>query len=301
MNNLSGQAETNRERGLAAAIRAIRQGDTSQGRKMLVDLLRQDPRDTAAWLWLASTLEDEHKRRECFERVLKIDPQNQAARQGLSALVAGSRAEAPPPTTLQPPLQKRQKSNPLPLVVGAVLGFGILSVAAILLLVYHGRHEIVPVDLQHLDKVGYTLAEREILDLGGEVRALMEGDLFDVRLAVDQQAYNRLFYWTNAEVSGYGGYARARLPKRPEDVNLARLEEVTVVIAFVGPSDPETYAMDITYMRVEAAVSSQDPVTLRLRTFEETPAVPVMQCFWCLTYVSGQCAQLPGCLWENIE
>lgn len=57
-----------------AAIRE--QKDAAEGRKLLTQSLRLEPNNDMAWLWLARTLNDRDKQRQCIERALAINPEN---------------------------------------------------------------------------------------------------------------------------------------------------------------------------------------------------------------------------------
>jgi hypothetical protein len=90
---------------LQRAIAAIRADDKETGKRLLVEVIRDDPRHETAWLWMSSVLDSDAERRFCLERVLAINPGNQLARQGLEALGA-KQAPEPPKTP--------QESEPLP-------------------------------------------------------------------------------------------------------------------------------------------------------------------------------------------
>ncbi len=60
-----------------------------EGRKMLVESLRQDPHNEVAWLWLARTTLDTKRQLECVRRALNINPENQQALDFLVRLNAG--------------------------------------------------------------------------------------------------------------------------------------------------------------------------------------------------------------------
>lgn len=70
---------------LRMAIQAIRSGKKELGRSLLLQILKQNPENEKAWLWLSSVTEGEHQQ-YCLERVLTINPQNEAARQQLEKL-----------------------------------------------------------------------------------------------------------------------------------------------------------------------------------------------------------------------
>ncbi len=87
---------------LKEAIVAIQAGRLEEGRAMLVTLLRQNPNDAAAWVWLGKAVDDPEKRRDCFSRALRLDPENQEARQGIVALLSGPQVEEEAESTGEP-------------------------------------------------------------------------------------------------------------------------------------------------------------------------------------------------------
>ncbi len=71
---------------LRRAIAAIKSGDKATGRELLVALIRGDPRNESAWLWMSAVTDSDEQRRACLERVLAINPNNPTAHQGLVKL-----------------------------------------------------------------------------------------------------------------------------------------------------------------------------------------------------------------------
>ena len=73
---------------MAAAIAAIRRGQTAHARRLIQAALRDNPRDTLAWTWaceVATTLED---RIYCLRQILAVDPNHAEARRYLAQLQA---------------------------------------------------------------------------------------------------------------------------------------------------------------------------------------------------------------------
>jgi hypothetical protein len=68
------------------AIQAIQSGDREIAKRLLADILRADPQNAQAWLWMSGVVETDEQRRECLLRVLAIDPDNRAAQAGLVRL-----------------------------------------------------------------------------------------------------------------------------------------------------------------------------------------------------------------------
>ena len=55
-----------------SAVEAIRRGDLGQGRATLTWVLRENPSDRLAWLWMACCVTDEPERDECYRQAAKI-------------------------------------------------------------------------------------------------------------------------------------------------------------------------------------------------------------------------------------
>jgi len=80
------------EHALEQAIQAIQYGDQTTGRRLLAQALQADPRNIQAWLWMSQVVDTDEQRRECLQRVLAIQPQNQAARARLAQIEARATA-----------------------------------------------------------------------------------------------------------------------------------------------------------------------------------------------------------------
>ena len=89
---------------LREAIEALRGGDRAQARELLTRLLKTNQSDALAWLWLSAVVETAKERQYCLQMALKFDPQNVAARRGLTLL-----GFLPPDETVVPfPLRQRE-------------------------------------------------------------------------------------------------------------------------------------------------------------------------------------------------
>jgi hypothetical protein len=72
---------------LQEAINAIKSGDKATGKRLLIDeVLKANPRNEQAWLWMSQVVEADEDRINYLRHVLKINPGNEAARRGLAAL-----------------------------------------------------------------------------------------------------------------------------------------------------------------------------------------------------------------------
>ena len=70
------------EKGIAAA----KQGNKPLAIDFLKKTLASDPKNSQAWLWLASVLDDPQKQIECLKRVLRIQPDHQMAKNAIKQL-----------------------------------------------------------------------------------------------------------------------------------------------------------------------------------------------------------------------
>lgn len=74
---------------LRQAIESARLGFYDQARIVLLQIIREDPNNELAWLWLAQTLDDPARQRDCLQQVLRINPDNADALLGAEALHTG--------------------------------------------------------------------------------------------------------------------------------------------------------------------------------------------------------------------
>ncbi len=71
---------------LQAAISAIKKGDKATGKKLLIEVLRANSQNETAWLWMSTVVEGLDQRKECLEKVLAINPDNQNAQRSLETI-----------------------------------------------------------------------------------------------------------------------------------------------------------------------------------------------------------------------
>lgn len=71
---------------LNQAITAIKANDRVTGERLLNDVLKEDPLNETAWLWMSAVAESIEQRRHCLEQVLIINPSNQMAKLGIAKL-----------------------------------------------------------------------------------------------------------------------------------------------------------------------------------------------------------------------
>ncbi len=100
---------------LQQAIAAVKAGDKEAGRRRLAEVIRSDPRNEAAWLWMSAATDSDEQRRACLERVLAINPDNPTARLGLARLGPAAGRTDPasePPGLMSPGAPPGQVTSP---------------------------------------------------------------------------------------------------------------------------------------------------------------------------------------------
>lgn len=90
------------ENALQQAIAALKAGRRKQARAILAHLLRQDPHNEEAWLWLSGAVEQDSERLLCLRQVLAINPNNERARRGVELLLSKG-VTLPPLAPAAPP------------------------------------------------------------------------------------------------------------------------------------------------------------------------------------------------------
>ena len=104
---------------LEQAVALIRAGNIAEARTILIEVLKQNPRNDYAWLCMTLCVTEVEQKRYCFQKVLKINPQNQHAIAGLARLNNPVISPAQP-QVIQQPIRKE------------ILRFSILALAIVL-------------------------------------------------------------------------------------------------------------------------------------------------------------------------
>ena len=90
---------------LEQAVALIRAGNIAEARTILIEVLKQNPRDDYAWLCMTLCVPEVEQKRYCFQKVLKINPQNQDAIAGLARL-NNPVVPSTQPQVIQPSIKK---------------------------------------------------------------------------------------------------------------------------------------------------------------------------------------------------
>lgn len=80
-------ATPNLDKLLQYGIRTAREGNNPQAARLIFErVLEMNKREERAWLWLAALAKTKGERRQCLEAVLYINPKNEVAQRGLTAM-----------------------------------------------------------------------------------------------------------------------------------------------------------------------------------------------------------------------
>jgi tetratricopeptide (TPR) repeat protein len=69
-----------------AGIEKYKSGDKANALKIFLEILKQEPNNEIAWLWLAACVEKPEQKKDCFHKVLSINPNNTFAQKALAEL-----------------------------------------------------------------------------------------------------------------------------------------------------------------------------------------------------------------------
>ncbi len=143
-------------------FRALEEGDRQRARDLLTRLLRRDQSNPQYWLWMSAVVETRKERIYCLKEALKRDPNNQAARRGLTLLGV----LPPDPALIVPPrLQRRQwqvkiekpavERPPISYKRLALYGLAAAAVIAIFLLVLFAPQLLRPREISQRPTISF--------------------------------------------------------------------------------------------------------------------------------------------------
>jgi tetratricopeptide (TPR) repeat protein len=69
-----------------SGISAFRSGNKKVALQIFSEIVKIDPRNETAWLWIAACVDDIKQKEFCFTRVLEINPNNENAQKALSQI-----------------------------------------------------------------------------------------------------------------------------------------------------------------------------------------------------------------------
>ena len=96
---------------LDQGIQAYKAGNKQEAIRYLAIAVQQSPQNVSAWLWLSYLVDDPKQKKDCLERVLRLDPHNQSAHDALVGLDASFNSELP---VKQNPINPTTRPNKVP-------------------------------------------------------------------------------------------------------------------------------------------------------------------------------------------
>lgn len=81
---------------IQAGINLFKSGDKIGARQVFLDITQHEPNNEVAWLWLAACIDKPEQKRDCFYKILSINPNNQNAQKALAELELQTLSDAKP-------------------------------------------------------------------------------------------------------------------------------------------------------------------------------------------------------------
>jgi tetratricopeptide (TPR) repeat protein len=132
------------------AVQLIKSGNKPAAVLLLKEILRANPRDEDAWLWLYSCVEQIEQKKYCLKKALEINPENQQAQKALRKLIDATsqpvkppadsvKAVPPQPTPKSEPESDGRKKHPWAWALGCMGALALVCVASFLYLTQIGQ------------------------------------------------------------------------------------------------------------------------------------------------------------------
>lgn len=99
------------------AIEAIKQGNKSNARTLLENVIKNEPNNEEAWFLLAHVAQTPEQARTYLERVININPNNERAKQQLDKLYATPSNKQPAPQ----PVKAKESKTVLYMLLGGII------------------------------------------------------------------------------------------------------------------------------------------------------------------------------------
>jgi hypothetical protein len=123
LQNDSGSLQPNREELLQMGIRAAKAGNKDAARIAFEQVLTQDKRNERAMMWMAKLADSKSERKKWLDRVLLVNPDNEAAKSALKKIA----------------YKRSAKENRTLLIFGMVAGVLVVLGVVILLTIFLNR------------------------------------------------------------------------------------------------------------------------------------------------------------------
>lgn len=137
----------------------IRDGKRDEARRLLIDAVKENPKDPYAWYGLAQVIDDREKKLQCLQKAAEIAPNEQVIKDQIARLNASSPTitQVTAPVNLPLPTKKGNNKQTINLIIGC------LGVMVMILLVCAGifygvgiSESIVTPTQKHLTNLTYN-------------------------------------------------------------------------------------------------------------------------------------------------
>src|SRR5512133_1682056 len=109
---------------LQAAYELIKAGQSDQAREILIPMLRADPNLADGWFLLGHASDNSQEKIRCFQQVLRLEPDNEAAQKQLTRLLASQGV-----SSKSLPAKKSAPKKRSPLLLFGLVGFAGLFIS----------------------------------------------------------------------------------------------------------------------------------------------------------------------------
>ncbi|MCJ7623988.1 MAG: tetratricopeptide repeat protein [Anaerolineaceae bacterium] len=115
------------DKAIKHAITLIQAGEKDRAKKILNSVLKQDPQNERAWLWVSKCFDEPERKKYCLERVLKINPDNRTAQKAIALLIPKEerkkkpRPRKPEESEEGEQLERKQKAGGIQISAGAII------------------------------------------------------------------------------------------------------------------------------------------------------------------------------------
>ena len=99
---------------LPQAITLIKSGEKQKGGQILANLLKVDPQNELAWLWMSKVVDTKKRQQYCLRQVLTINPGNEIARKALDKIDPTPKSSVEKIPQVRPPSTPSMTASPIP-------------------------------------------------------------------------------------------------------------------------------------------------------------------------------------------
>lgn len=114
---------------LQTAYELIKAGQSDQAREMLIPMVRADPNLADGWFLLGHATNDSQEKLRCFQQVLRLEPDNEAAQKQLTRLISSQGVSSSKAKSL--PAKKTTPKKRSPILLWGLMGLLVISLSGL--------------------------------------------------------------------------------------------------------------------------------------------------------------------------